>query len=77
MKYYISRPPLFAFMCEAFFAFSFAFPPVVWAKDPYAQPAGISPTSARLDEVIAFCVAASPSPRQQAPDAGSKARLNS
>ena len=53
MKYAISRPPLFAFMCAAFFAFLLAFPLAAWARDPYAPPGGISPTSARLDEVVA------------------------
>jgi len=53
VKYNISRPPLFAFLCAALFAFSFAFPQAVWAKDPYARPAGINPTTATLQDVLA------------------------
>jgi len=45
----ISRLPFLAFIC----ATVFAFPAVALAKDPYARPAGINPTTATLQDVLA------------------------
>src|ERR1700736_6313642 len=40
-------------MCAALFAFSFAFPQAALAKDPFARPAGINPTTETLQNVVA------------------------
>jgi hypothetical protein len=45
---HISRSPLFAFMC----VIVLAFPAAAYASDSYKPPAGISPTSARLTDVL-------------------------